>query len=60
MSAPAVLCITPMQDLIRLGTESRMNTPGSAQGNWQWRCTDGQINEGTGEWLLRTTRLYAR
>lgn len=60
MSSPAVLCITPMQDLIRLGSDSRMNTPGAAQGNWQWRCTDGHINQGTGEWLCRTTKLYGR
>lgn len=60
MSSPAVLCITPMQDLIRLGSDGRLNTPGAAEGNWQWRCTDAQLNEGTSAWLLRATQLYDR
>lgn len=60
MSSPAVLCVTPLQDLIRLGSDARMNTPGAAEGNWQWRCSGSQLNQGTCEWLLRTTRLYNR
>jgi 4-alpha-glucanotransferase len=60
MSSPAVLCITPMQDLIRLGSEGRMNAPGVAHGNWQWRCSPAHLNPGTSEWLLKTTRLYCR
>lgn len=60
MSSPAVLCITPLQDLIRLGSEARMNTPGDSEGNWQWRCVERHLNRGTGEWLERTTKLYNR
>jgi len=33
----AKLCIFPMQDLLWLGSEARMNTPAQADGNWQWR-----------------------
>ena len=29
--------VVPMQDLLGLGSEARMNTPGVAGGNWQWR-----------------------
>ncbi len=31
-------CIVPMQDILNLGEESRMNIPGSKEGNWEWRC----------------------
>ena len=30
-------CIFPMQDVLHLGSEARMNTPGAGQGNWAWR-----------------------
>ncbi len=35
--SPARLAIAPMQDLLSLGTEARMNRPGSMDGNWRWR-----------------------
>jgi 4-alpha-glucanotransferase len=33
----AVLAIIPMQDFLNLGSEAKMNRPGTTQGNWQWR-----------------------
>jgi 4-alpha-glucanotransferase len=36
-AAPAPLAIVPMQDLLGLGSEARMNTPGEVLGNWGWR-----------------------
>jgi 4-alpha-glucanotransferase len=38
-SSPAALAIAPLQDLLNLGAEGRMNVPGRAEGNWSWRCT---------------------
>jgi 4-alpha-glucanotransferase len=38
-SSPAVLAMAPFQDVLRLGDEARMNVPGTADGNWRWRCT---------------------
>src|SRR6185312_2144564 len=35
--SPARLTIAPMQDLLNLGTEARMNRPGTVEGNWRWR-----------------------
>jgi len=32
--------IIPLQDLLGLGAEARMNIPGTALGNWQWRLVD--------------------
>lgn len=40
----AKLAIIPMQDLLSLGHGYRMNTPGTTQGNWQWRLKEGQFN----------------
>jgi 4-alpha-glucanotransferase len=39
-SSSAALAIAPLQDLLNLGAEARMNVPGSVAGNWCWRCTD--------------------
>jgi 4-alpha-glucanotransferase len=35
--------IFPMQDLLGLGSEARMNVPGTMQGNWAWRMTPGHL-----------------
>ncbi|MBI1283786.1 MAG: 4-alpha-glucanotransferase [Thiobacillus sp.] len=37
LGSPAALAILPMQDVLRLGSEARMNTPGTDAGNWTWR-----------------------
>jgi 4-alpha-glucanotransferase len=36
-SSRAALAIAPLQDVLELGTEARMNLPGTQEGNWQWR-----------------------
>ncbi|MCD4651018.1 MAG: 4-alpha-glucanotransferase [Candidatus Cloacimonetes bacterium] len=43
--SPARKVIIPLQDFLRLGTEYRMNTPGSAEGNWAWRYLSYQLTE---------------
>ena len=40
----AQLAIVPMQDLLGLGTEARMNMPGTAAGNWRWRFSWNQVD----------------
>ena len=42
-SSRAALAIAPLQDLLNLGREARMNIPGRAGGNWRWRCTDEML-----------------
>ncbi len=37
-SSPASLAIAPLQDVMNLGSEGRMNVPGLAHGNWRWRA----------------------
>jgi 4-alpha-glucanotransferase len=39
-SSPAALAIAPLQDLLNLGADGRMNIPGRAVGNWGWRSTE--------------------
>ena len=38
------IAIAPMQDYLGLGSEARMNTPGTSGGNWQWRVLDFQLS----------------
>jgi len=42
--SPARLVLAPMQDLLNLGREARMNRPGTAQGNWRWRLEAGALD----------------
>jgi len=42
----AVFAITPMQDVLSLGEEARMNYPGRLGGNWSWRMSDTDFREG--------------
>ena len=37
LKSPAVISIIPMQDILNLDENSRMNTPGTVLGNWEWR-----------------------
>jgi 4-alpha-glucanotransferase len=40
----AALAIAPLQDLLNLGSEARMNTPGSREANWSWRVTEDMLD----------------
>jgi 4-alpha-glucanotransferase len=50
-SSVAALAIAPLQDLLSLGNEARMNVPGRSEGNWRWRCTEEMINSLAFDWL---------
>jgi len=45
MRSRASLAIVPAQDVLGLGSEARMNRPGRANGNWQWRLERGQLTD---------------
>ncbi|RPI24154.1 MAG: 4-alpha-glucanotransferase, partial [Actinobacteria bacterium] len=47
----AMYAIVPLQDLLRLGPEGRMNEPGTTSGNWTWRADGAQMASGFGEQL---------
>jgi len=44
MASPAQLALIPLQDIIGLGQEARMNKPATSEGNWQWRLLPEMIN----------------
>jgi 4-alpha-glucanotransferase len=59
-SSVANSAIVPMQDLLGLGNEARMNLPASTIGNWNWRCKDGDFSEEIAEKLKGLTEIYGR
>ena len=59
-SSPAALAIAPLQDLLNLGAEGRMNVPGRAEGNWRWRCTETMLSASPFEWLRDMTTASTR
>ncbi len=60
-SSVARLALVPLQDLLNLGNEARLNSPGVATGNWRWRATAAQISDS--KWVERLAefgRVYER
>jgi 4-alpha-glucanotransferase len=56
----ADFAIVPMQDVLTLGSEARMNVPGTPSGNWTWRMTDEQLTSPALGRLAELTELYYR
>lgn len=56
----AETAIIPMQDVLELGSESRMNTPGTATGNWGWRFRWNQLKSTQIKFLKELTQKYNR
>ena len=52
--------IHPMQDVLGLGGESRMNLPGVGEGYWEWRFSWHQVNPSHAQQLLKLGQLYSR
>lgn len=59
-SSVAVMAIAPMQDILRLNTEARMNFPGKETGNWMWRMPENAMSQEIKRWLLELNYLYQR
>jgi 4-alpha-glucanotransferase len=59
-SSSAGLAIAPLQDLLDLGDEARMNVPGEPNGNWRWRCTEEMLSSPAFEWLRELTKNTKR
>jgi 4-alpha-glucanotransferase len=56
----AVLAVAPLQDILSLGGSARMNRPGVAEGNWQWRFRGDQFRHDLVGRLADLTTLYNR
>lgn len=52
--------IAPLQDVMRLDDDARMNTPGSPIGNWGWRYAPHQLHEGLADGLKELSETYGR
>ena len=60
LASVANTAVVPLQDVLGLGTEARMNLPNSTDGNWAWRFKAGALTEGISERLRGLTELYGR
>jgi 4-alpha-glucanotransferase len=60
LSTPSDTAIIPVQDVLGLGSDARMNLPASAAGNWEWRLTEGALDPALAERLLGLTRAHGR
>ncbi|HSJ86519.1 MAG TPA: 4-alpha-glucanotransferase [Anaerolineales bacterium] len=56
----AVYAVVPMQDVLNLGGEARMNFPSRLGGNWEWRMGDGDLSESLANRLREMNMLYLR
>ena len=54
------LFILPVQDLMKYGSDTRMNTPGKAKGNWAYRITEDQLKSLDAQKFRRLAELYGR
>ncbi len=60
LASPADYVVFPMQDLLGLGAEARMNTPGAPWGNWEWRFAQERLAPEIRRRLKRLARTYGR
>ncbi|MGA6924681.1 MAG: 4-alpha-glucanotransferase [Desulfosarcina sp.] len=60
MMSTAVTSIVPLQDVMGLGANARMNVPSRAEGNWRWRFEWSALTDETAARLRETTRTYGR
>ncbi|MCH5340152.1 MAG: 4-alpha-glucanotransferase [Acetatifactor sp.] len=56
----ANLAVIPMQDLLGLGAEARINTPSTLGDNWKWRMKQGAFTEELAEKMRNMAKLYGR
>ena len=60
LASVARIAVIPMQDILSVGAEGRMNVPARESGNWGWRYKSSDLTEKIGERLLELTRVYGR
>jgi 4-alpha-glucanotransferase len=60
VASVADTAVTPLQDVLGLGSEARMNTPATTGGNWRWRFREADLGEEHAERLGRMAELFGR
>jgi 4-alpha-glucanotransferase len=60
LASKANMAIVPLQDVLELGSEARMNYPSRPDGNWAWRCTERQLTAERAARLAEMVEQYGR
>lgn len=60
MASVCDTAVFPLQDVLGLGSEARMNVPGVESGNWSWRCREEAFDAPLAAWLRELTETYGR
>ncbi len=60
LSSVANLAIIPMQDILELGSEDRMNIPGTREGNWKWRFEWSRLTEERSRRFAHLVEMFGR
>jgi len=60
LASVAVIAIVPMQDILGLGSEARMNLPGTVSGNWKWRYQATTLTAEMKTRMKKLTQIYDR
>jgi len=60
LASVAVIAIVPLQDILGLGSEARMNLPGTVSGNWRWRYRASSLTEEIKTRMKELTVIYDR
>jgi 4-alpha-glucanotransferase len=60
LASVADTAIMPLQDVLGLGTEARMNLPATTSGNWEWRYREAELTDKAAERLRSIAEIYGR
>lgn len=60
MASVAQLAVVPMQDVLGLGSEARLNTPGTVTGNWSWRLPENCLTQELAQRFALLNRVFGR
>lgn len=60
LASVADLAVVPVADLLGLGSEARINVPGTVQGNWRWQLPAGALTAALAEQCARANRVFGR
>lgn len=59
-SSISMLCIFPLQDILGFGEDCKMNSPGTAKGNWRWRCVGDFLTPEVAQQMRESTQRFNR
>ncbi len=60
LGSVGLLAVIPVQDLLSLGSDARLNTPGTATGNWSWRVSSGALTPDLARHFAHLNRIFGR